>query len=173
MIERNDEAMLRRLLSELAEGRESAPDLTDSVMSRLGFVRCTQTERRRADRIASYRRAAVMLLMLVAAAVGYFVASSREEPNDGAIVPALGGALERHGRSFQGVLSGMPRWREPVSAVPASLRVPSPSFGAVPVLFIPVHSEGCGGHRRFMIDDEGRDCPNMRRMAAQTPFPEA
>lgn len=171
------EAMLRRLLAELAEGRERSPDLTDAVMGRLGFVRCTPEERRRADRARAMRRAAVVALMMLAALAGYGIASRREAPRDQAIAPAVGGVLERHGRSIDGVMRGMPRWREPVAASPASLQVPTGSFGTIPVIFIPAHAgpaEGKGCPPRRCFDDaEAAQCPKMRRLAAQTPFPEA
>ncbi len=169
----DDEAVLRRLLAELAAGRESAPDLTDRVMGRLGFVRCTEQERRRADFICGVRKAAVVCLMLVAALVGYFVASRREPDPSMALPSALGGAIERHGHTLRVVLDGLPQFSAPEDELALTV-VPVFGFGAVPVIVIPVSEDGRGvRHGPWRNPDALKECPSIRRVAAQVPFPEA
>ena len=167
-----DEAVLRRLLSELAAGRESAPDLTDRVMGRLGFVRCTTEERRRRERASALRRWAVVGLMVLAAFAGFVVASQREPTNDMAISPAIRGRLEQHGDSLRVVFEeGLPRWSVP-GAMPTSAVTRAP--GAVPIIFTPVSDEGC--HKRMRKSRESGDedeCPSIRRTPARLPYPEA
>lgn len=164
----HDDAMLRKLLGELAGGRESAPDLTDAVMGRLGFVRCTAIEAKRARQRVMLQRVAVLLLAISAALAGYLLASNRESSDSSmALVPAMGGAMQRQGRSFEVLFAGMPRWRASEQAPSNASRYPISFMGPVPVLIIPVPVQTCPP-----CEEADLDCPSLRRAAAAVPFPQ-
>lgn len=190
--ERGDgDALLRRLLGELSSGRESAPDLTDAVMARLGFVRCSAQEARRARRRRLAGRLAVLALVVLAACGGYVLATTRDSGTPMAIPAVVGGVVERKGRSLEALIDGLPRLQSIPMATPASLTTPMPlgrmpgfrardsmdfrfehpSAGAMPVLFIPVPVD-CSPRREAQPARPQQECPALRRAAAVVPYPQ-
>lgn len=163
-----DDVLLRKLLAELAEGRESAPDLTDAVMGRLGFVRCTAAEARGARRRCLLQRAAMLLLAVGAAFGGYLIASQRStsEPTM-ALMPAVGVVVERQGRSLEVLFEGMPKLNPGEVNGPISIRYANSMIGPVPILLIPAPVRA--GSPCEVPEFE---CPTLRRAAAAVPFPE-
>ncbi|MBX3355176.1 MAG: hypothetical protein KF724_05705 [Phycisphaeraceae bacterium] len=169
-----EDALLRQLLSELAAGRERAPDLTDAVMGRLGFVRCSALEASRERRDRMLRRCGILALALLAAFAGYLVAPRGEAVAPQALAPAVGGVMERKGQSFAAIVDGLPRFRVSEaswSQAPGTMpMVPLPAFVEWRVLVIPmpVVEQPVAPMPDFL----DRDCPSLRRAAASVPFPQ-
>lgn len=173
-----DDVLLKRLLSELAAGRESAPDLTDAVMGRLGFVRCSPVAARRERRQRNVRRAAVVGLALLAAFGGYLIAASRERATPRfALAPAVGGAVERQGRyihEFVNALPGVSRTGVTMPAMMQMHRFGDMGFSDMDVgvrkdFVIPVPVEDSSGE---LIELPDPGCPLQRPTPARNPFPQ-
>lgn len=161
------DALLRRLLSELAAGRESAPDLTDSVMSKLGFVRCSAVEAQRERREIFLRRSAVAALVMVAALGGYLIASERETTRPMAIMPAFGGAIERQTQQIEALAQSMPRWRSAAELEASSVTVLIPGFLEGRLVFVPVQlDQPLPSSERVILDED------MGHPVAVGPFPQ-
>jgi len=166
-----DDRLLRTLLSELAAGRESAPDLTDAVMGRLGFVRCTEQEARAERRSRLLRRAAVMMLAVFAALGGYALAASRMSSDSHiALASAVGGAVERRSQCFEVFVRGLPRVQtDAVHAPEAASWFGLTGVPPVPILLVPVPCDEAGP---YLPEDFEFEWAVLRRKAAVTPFPQ-
>jgi len=174
-----EDVLLKRLLSELAAGRESVPDLTDAVMGRLGFVRCSAVEARRERRRRSMRRAAVVALALLAACAGYFVAASRETATPRfALAPAVGGAVERQSRYLHDFVNGFSGVSRAGINMPAMM-MQSHRFGDMgfsdmdvgtrQIFLVPVPIDEKSGE---LIELPDPGCPLQRPTPASMPYPQ-
>lgn len=93
-----------------------APDMTNSIMQRLGYVRVGAREARRARLRRLARRASMIVCAAIALGIGFHMhntSADARRPVELTIPAAIGSEWNRHERVFDAVFDGLQRFAPP------------------------------------------------------------
>ena len=123
------------LIEQELSRKAAAPDLTDSIMSRLGYARVSRKQARQLAIAKFARRACGVMVAAIVLGMGFYLHSQSDlirRPTGPTVPSALQHDFSRHGDTVQGLLQSIRRFAPEIPAVP-----PEPPPNSIDDLVIP------------------------------------